>query len=81
MINLTYMISILNFIFIIVFYVTRWIKLDLVCICFEEFINQLYLLYIYICLYLQQDKNYGMHELGRGTIFLSGEFSTVRSEW
>jgi hypothetical protein len=38
-------------------------KLDLTYICFEEFLNQLNLLYIYICLYLQHDKNYGSHEL------------------
>jgi hypothetical protein len=46
MINLTYMISILNSIFTIVFYLTRWIKQVLTCICFEEFLNQLNLLYI-----------------------------------
>jgi hypothetical protein len=40
----------------------RWTKLDTTCIYFEEFINQLNLLYIYICLYLQQDKNYEMHD-------------------
>jgi hypothetical protein len=43
------MISILNFIFTIIFYTS---KLDTTCICFEEFINQFNLLYIYICLYL-----------------------------
>jgi hypothetical protein len=64
------MISILNSIFIAVFYATRWIKLDISYICFEEFINQLNLLYIYICLYLQQDKSYEMHELSRGPFFL-----------
>jgi hypothetical protein len=58
MINLTHMISILDFIFTIVFYVMRWTKLDHNYICFKEFLNQLNLLYIYICLYLQQDKNY-----------------------
>jgi hypothetical protein len=52
-INLTDMISILNFIYIIVFYVTRWTKQDLTLICFEEFLNQLNLIYIGICLYLQ----------------------------
>jgi hypothetical protein len=51
MINLT--LSILNSIFTVVFYATRWIKQDLSCICFEEFLNQLDLLYIYIYLYLQ----------------------------
>jgi hypothetical protein len=57
------MISILNSIFTVVFYVTRWVKLDLTYICFEEFLNKLNLFYIYICLYLQQDKSYGSHEL------------------
>jgi hypothetical protein len=38
------MTSILNYVFSIVFYVTRWIKLDLTCICFEELLNQLNLL-------------------------------------
>jgi hypothetical protein len=52
---LTYMISILNFIFNIVFYPTRWIKLDHTYICFKEFLNQLNLLHknrmsIYPCL-------------------------------
>jgi hypothetical protein len=46
-INITYMISILNYVFIIVFYATRWIKQDHICICFEEILNQLNLLYIY----------------------------------
>jgi hypothetical protein len=53
MINLIYMISILNSVFTIVFYAKRWIKQDLICICFEEFLNQLNLLYIWIYLYLQ----------------------------
>jgi hypothetical protein len=39
------------------------------CICFEEFINQLNLFYIYIYLYLQHDTGYEMHELGRGPNF------------
>jgi hypothetical protein len=52
------MISNLNFIFIIVFYPTR-IKLDHTCIYFEEFLNQLNLLYkyrmsIYVCLITQK---------------------------
>jgi hypothetical protein len=38
-------------------------------ICFEEFINKLNLLYISICLYLQKDKSYGMHELCSGPNF------------
>jgi hypothetical protein len=50
--NLTHMISILSFIFIVVFYATRWVKFDPVCIWFIEFINQLNLIYICICLYL-----------------------------
>jgi hypothetical protein len=59
MINLTHMVSILNSIFTIVFYVSRWMKQDLICIWFEEFLNQLNLFYICICLYLQQIKSYG----------------------
>jgi hypothetical protein len=47
MINLTYRISILNSIFTVVFYVTRWTKQDHTYIYFEEFLNQLNLLYIY----------------------------------
>jgi hypothetical protein len=31
------MISILNYVFIIVFYAMNWTKQDLICICFEEF--------------------------------------------
>jgi hypothetical protein len=45
-INLIHMISILNSIFSIVFYVMRLIKQDLLCIFFEESLNQLNLLYI-----------------------------------
>jgi hypothetical protein len=37
----THMISILNFVFTIVFYPMRWTKLYHTCICFEEFLNQL----------------------------------------
>jgi hypothetical protein len=51
------MIFILNFIFTIVFYTTRWTKQDLTCICFKEFLNQLNLFYISICLYLQYILN------------------------
>jgi hypothetical protein len=40
MINITYMISILNSIFTVVFYVRR-IKQDHIFICFEENLNQL----------------------------------------
>jgi hypothetical protein len=58
MINATHMIFILNYVFTIVFYTTRWTKLDLICICFKELLNQLNLLYIFICLYLQQDKSF-----------------------
>jgi hypothetical protein len=58
MINITYMISILNFVFIVVFYATRWTKQDHICICFKEILNQLNLLYIYICLYLQSILNF-----------------------
>jgi hypothetical protein len=56
------MISILDYVFTVVFYMMRWIKLDIICICFEEFMNQLNLLYICICL----------HKLGRGLIFFVG---------
>jgi hypothetical protein len=52
MINLAQMISILNFVFTIVFYVMRRTKKDFACTYFEEFLNQLNLLYIYIYLYL-----------------------------
>jgi hypothetical protein len=47
------MVSILNYIFTIMFYTMRWVKQDHIYICFEEILNQLNLLYIYICLYLQ----------------------------
>jgi hypothetical protein len=47
MINLTYMISILNFIFIVMFYAVRWSKFYPNCIYFKEILNQLNLLYIY----------------------------------
>jgi hypothetical protein len=70
MINLTHMISIFNSVFTVVFYMTRWTKLDTTCICFEEFINQHNLLYICICLYLQWDTSYETHKLGRWSIFL-----------
>jgi hypothetical protein len=40
MINLNHMISILNFIFTILFYATRWIKQDPTRICFKEFLNK-----------------------------------------
>jgi hypothetical protein len=56
MINPTHMISILNFVFIVVFYATRETKQDPNC-CFEEFLNQFNLLYICICLYLQYILN------------------------
>jgi hypothetical protein len=46
MINITYMISILNFVFTGVFYATRWTKQDHICISFEQILNQLNLLYI-----------------------------------
>jgi hypothetical protein len=52
------MISILNSVFTIVFYVMRWTKQYLTCIYFEEFINQLNLLYICIYLYLQYILNF-----------------------
>jgi hypothetical protein len=58
MINTIYMISILNYIFIVVFYTTRWTKQDHICICFKEILNQLNLLYICIRLYLQSILNF-----------------------
>jgi hypothetical protein len=39
MINLTHIISILNFVFTIIFYAMSWIKQDLTYIYFEEFLN------------------------------------------
>jgi hypothetical protein len=36
MINLTHIVSILNFVFTIVVYVASWTKLDLTCICFKK---------------------------------------------
>jgi hypothetical protein len=53
------MVPILNFNFNIVLYAMRWIKLDHTCIYFEEFFNQLNLLYkyrmnIYACLMIQK---------------------------
>jgi hypothetical protein len=63
MINLTHMMSILNSIFTIAFYVMRWAKLDLTYICFEEFLNQFNLPYICIYLYLQYNKSYESREL------------------
>jgi hypothetical protein len=59
MIDLFHIISILNFVFIIVFYGMGWTKQDLIYICFEEFLNQLNLLYIWICVYFQYIKIYG----------------------
>jgi hypothetical protein len=38
-INLIHMISILNSVFIIMLYVTRRTKQDIICICFKEFLN------------------------------------------
>jgi hypothetical protein len=59
MINLIHMISILNYAFTIVFHTMRWTKQYLICICFKDFLNQLNLLYIWICFYLQKIKIYG----------------------
>jgi hypothetical protein len=47
-----YLHYILNFVFTIVFFSRRWTKQDHTFICFKEFLNQLNLFYIYICLYL-----------------------------
>jgi hypothetical protein len=58
MINITHMIYILNVVFTVVLYVTRWTKQDPTYIYFKEFLNQSNLLYIYICLYLQYILNY-----------------------
>jgi hypothetical protein len=80
MINLTHMIFILNSVFTVVFYVARWTKLDITCIYFEEFINQLNLLYLCIYLYLQQNKSYGI--VGPWTnFFCQPKFSTLSREW
>jgi hypothetical protein len=46
MINLTHVVSILNFIFAIVVYKVRWTKLDPTCICFKSFKSKLDLTYI-----------------------------------
>jgi hypothetical protein len=54
------MISILNFIFTVVFYPTRGTKLDHTCIYFKEFLNRLNLLYKYriiIYVFLMTQKN------------------------
>jgi hypothetical protein len=45
---------------LVVFYLTRWTKLDHTCICFKEFLNELNLLYkyrmnIYACLMIQKN--------------------------
>jgi hypothetical protein len=56
---LTHMIFILNSVFTVVFYPTRWAKIDHTCIYFEEFLNQLNLLYKYrmsIYAYLMTQK-------------------------
>jgi hypothetical protein len=52
MINLMKMISILNPVSAIVLYAMKWTKQDFTYICFKEFLNQLNLIYIYLCLYL-----------------------------
>jgi hypothetical protein len=46
-IYLTHIVSILNFIFTVVFYPTRLTKLDNTYICFDEFLNQFNLFYKY----------------------------------
>jgi hypothetical protein len=51
-INITYMIFILNSVFTVVFYATRQIKQDHICIYFKESINQLNLLYIFAYIYI-----------------------------
>jgi hypothetical protein len=55
MINLIHVISISNYVFedLIVFYATRWTKQYLIYMCFKKKLNQLNLIYIWICLYLQ----------------------------
>jgi hypothetical protein len=40
------MLYILNYVFMVIFYVTRWTKLDINFIYYDEFINQLNLFYI-----------------------------------
>jgi hypothetical protein len=52
MINITYMISILNSVFIVVFYATRWIKQNYIYIYFEEiYINLICSIFTYIYIY------------------------------
>jgi hypothetical protein len=46
MINITYVVSIFNFVFTVVFYAMIWTKQDHICICFKEILSQLNLLYI-----------------------------------
>jgi hypothetical protein len=57
------MIYILNSVFTVVFYAMRWIKLDIACICFEEFINQIN--FFHIC-----NRN-ETHEFSRVLIFFT----------
>jgi hypothetical protein len=58
MINLIYIIYFLKFYFHHCVLRDEMNKTIFTCICFEECLNQLNLLYIYICLYLQHDKSY-----------------------
>jgi hypothetical protein len=78
-INLTHIISILNFIFTVVFYTTRWTKLDTVCICFEKFINQFNLfkyLHIFIFSIRMRCMSWAVHQF-----FYRAKFNIVSSEW
>jgi hypothetical protein len=52
------MIFILNLVFKVVFYVIRWTKQYHICIYIFKKLNQLTLLYICICLYLQSILNF-----------------------
>jgi hypothetical protein len=63
-----YLQSILNFVFTIAFYAMRLTKQDLSYICFKEFLNQLNLIYFYICLYLLCVRELMSHILGRKDI-------------
>jgi hypothetical protein len=52
MINLIHIVSILNFVFTIVFYTTGWTKQDLICICFKKIkINLIYSIFEYVYIY------------------------------
>jgi hypothetical protein len=67
MINLTHIVSILNFVFTIVVYAMRWTKLDLTCIYFKIIIlNFVFTIVVYVirwtkldltCIYFKKNKS------------------------